>query len=570
MHHYPYYPERRILDLDGFWEFAWLGDADWDAVSPAEFRRQTVMAVPGVIDTLPAYSQQRGVGVYRKRLPDDFAPGERLRLEIGGMGLFGRIWFDGRHIADCQLPYSSVQVDFEVTAKGPHELVIAVDNRFDAERVPLFRPNYDFYGYGGIYRSVELHRMPSCAIDRVHVTPLDLTNGRVNVAVRLDGDIPEAPVAMVSFDGADPTEHMLRPENGCAELELTVPDHKVWSPETPDLHTIDVAVCGDRIRERFGLRTIETRGRQILLNGEPIELCGFNRHEAHPELGPVQAPDLIVRDLQWLKRMNCNFVRCVHYPHDQALFDLCDEVGMLAWTEGLGWGNKADELANETFMRLQEEQTRIMVRNGLNHPSIIVWAFINEGESHTEQALPLYRKLTSAIREEDPSRLVSYASNRQTKDLCFGLVDVISLNTYPGWIGLVDWETHSVDMIRPHLDELIEFFCGDSPHADKPLIFSEIGACGLYGCHDLARSQWTEEYQADFMAEAARVILENPRTCGLTLWQFHDTRSYGPVGQVRSKPRGMNNAGVLDEYRRPKLACQAVAEVYSGRRGGEA
>ncbi|MBT4820521.1 MAG: beta-galactosidase, partial [Lentisphaerae bacterium] len=181
------------------------------------------------------------------------------------------------------------------------------------------------------------------------------------------------------------------------------------------------------------------------------------------------------------------------------------------------------------------------------------------------RALPLYRTLTSAIREEDGSRLVSYASNRGTADLCFDLVDIISLNTYPGWIGPVDWDTPSDEAIAPHVNALIEKFSGDSPFADKPLIFSEIGACGLYGCHDLARTQWTEEYQADYMVEAARVVLENLRTCGLTLWQFHDTRSYGPSGQVRSKPRGINNAGVLDEYRRPKLACRAVGEYYGTR-----
>jgi beta-glucuronidase len=313
------------------------------------------------------------------------------------------------------------------------------------------------------------------------------------------------------------------------------------------------------------LRTIETKGQQILLNGEPIELRGFNRHEAHPELGPVQPPALMLEDAQWMQRMNCNFVRCVHYPQNEQFFDLCDELGILVWAESLGWGNTAGQLADETFMRLQEEQTRIMVRNGCNHPSIIVWAFLNEAESQKEEALPLYRALTSAIREEDPSRLVSYASNRRDQDLCFDLVDIISLNIYPGWIGPVDWETHSVEMIRPFTEDLIQAFCGDSPHADKPLIFSEIGACALYGCHDLAHSQWTEEYQADFMTEAARVILENPRTQGLTLWQFHDTRSYGAFGQVRSKPRGYNCAGVLDEYRRPKLATVAIGELYGSR-----
>ena len=564
--HHPNYPQRHILDLNGFWEFAWLGDADWDEIGPAGFQSETAMAVPGVIDTLPEYTQKRGVGIYRKRLPDDFEPGERLQLRIGGMGLTGRIWFDGELVGECSLPYSGVKYEIRVAAPGTHELVVAIDNRFDPERAPLFRPNFDFYAYGGIYRDVELHRLPACSIDRAQVIPLDLETGRVRLRVRLDGDVPETCPLLVAFDGGATQEFQIEPREGVAEVELTVPDHRIWSPAAPQLHMVEVAIPGDRIRERFGMRTVATRGQDILLNGEPIELRGFNRHEAHPQLGPVQTPSMMLEDAQWLKAMGCNFVRCVHYPQDERFFDLCDELGLLVWTESLGWGNPAEQLADDRFGALQEEQTRLMVRNGCNHPSIIVWAFLNEAESHREDARPLYQRLTSAIRDEDPSRLVSYASNRGAADLCFDFVDVISLNTYPGWIGDVDWDTPSVDKIAPGVGQLIEFFSGDSPFADKPLMFSEIGACGLYGCHDLAHSQWTEEYQADYMVEAARCVLDNSRVCGLTLWQFCDTRSYGALGDVRSKPRGINNAGVLDEYRRPKLAVAAVAEAYRARR----
>ena len=558
----PHYPDRQILDLNGFWEFSWLGDADWDGVSPVSFQPQTTMAVPGVFDTLPLYGQQRGLGVYRKQLPDDFRLGERLRLTIGGLGLFGRIWFDGAHLADCQLPYSGVHYDVTVAQEGPHELVIAIDNRFDPERVPLFNPNYDFYAYGGIYRDVQLHRLPDCAIDRVQVTPLDLAT--VRLTIKLDGDVPAECAFAVAFDQEEEQSFSRVVVDGTIQIELPVPNPRVWSPDDPQLHTVSVGIPGDRIRERFGLRMITTSGQQILLNGRPIELRGFNRHESHPELGPVQPTALMLEDAQWLKRMNGNFLRCVHYPQNEAFFDLCDELGILVWTESMGWGNRAGQLADPHFAALQEEQTRLMVRNGCNHPSVIIWAFLNEADSSAPEAVPLYTRLVGAIREEDDSRLVSYASNRSTGDRCFGLIDIVSLNTYPGWIGSTDWTVPSVDRIAPHLAKLIAHF-SQGEHSDKPLLFAEIGACALYGCHDLARSQWTEEYQADYMVEAARVILDSPRTCGIALWQLLDTRSYGPCGDVRCKPRGYNNAGVIDEYRRPKLACTALAALFGER-----
>lgn len=560
MNHYPVYPDRTILDLAGFWEFQWLGDADWATVGPTSCHPDTVMPVPGVIDALPAYTQKRGVGVYRKVLPDDFRQGERLRLKVGGMGLFARLWFDGKHLGDCRMPYSGVHYDFAVGRTGTHELIIAVDNRFDADRVPLFNPNYDFYGYGGIYREVELHRLPGCAIDRVQVTPLDLAN--VRLTIKLHGQVPAECAFSVAFDGAAARSFTLPVANGQTRLELPVPNPRVWSPTDPQLHTVEVAIAGDRIRERFGLRTVAAAGQQILLNGRPIALRGFNRHEAHPQLGPVQPPALMVADLQWLKQMHANFLRCVHYPQDEAFLDLCDELGILVWTESLGWGNRAEQLADPCFASLQEEQTRLLVRNGCNHPSIIIWAFLNEADSSAPEAVPLYTRLVDAIRQEDSSRLVSYASNRGTRDRCFSLVDLIALNTYPGWIGNTDWTTPSAARIAPHIDALMDYFSAPE-YAGKPLIFSEIGACGLYGCHDLARSQWTEEYQADYMVQAARVILDHPRTCGLALWQFGDSRSYGPCGDVRCKPRGYNNAGVLDEYRRPKIAALELAKLFA-------
>ena len=91
---------------------------------------------------------------------------------------------------------------------------------------------------------------------------------------------------------------------------------------------------------------------------------------------------------------------------------------------------------------------------------------------------------------------------------------------------------------------------------------TEIGACGISGAHDAGRAQWTEEFQADFFAEACRVVLGNPRFAGIALWQMFDTRSYVNAGAVRTKPFGLNLAGLLDAYRRPKQAYAAVREIF--------
>lgn len=199
MPHYPYFPDRKHILLDGFWEFAWLGDVDWDQLAPQSIQTSSRMAVPGVFDSLPAYGQQRGVGLLRKRFAFDTATGERWLLRIGGMGLAGRIWFDNVLIGECNLPYSALEFEVEPGAASHHEILIAIDNRFDSRQTPLVAPHYDFYAYGGIYRSVELSRLPACAVDRVRVIPLDL-EGRVRLCLSFRGESPPDPLLHIGFD----------------------------------------------------------------------------------------------------------------------------------------------------------------------------------------------------------------------------------------------------------------------------------------------------------------------------------------------------------------------------------
>ena len=127
-------------------------------------------------------------------------------------------------------------------------------------------------------------------------------------------------------------------ENNRAVIDLEVPDFKTWSPEHPNLHTVTVTFAGDAVVERFGIRTVATRGQEILINGNPVRLLGVNRHESHPELGPVQPDHLALDDLRMLRELGCNFVRCVHYQQNAAFLDLCDQMGFLVWEESLGWG----------------------------------------------------------------------------------------------------------------------------------------------------------------------------------------------------------------------------------------
>lgn len=567
---YPLFPERKMLSLDGLWSFRWLGKeitlADFDPAQITEYDEKA--AVPGVFDMGIDRYCQRGLGIYRTVIAAKDLDKENLRLRIGGLGLAARIFFDGQEIGQANMPYLPVILDFvRMQKERDHELVIAVDNRFEAQPYQFFRDFYDFYGFGGIYRSVTLSQLPDGgSIDRVQVFTGDLATGRVLLRILTKG-LDDGPHAFtISFDNGTSDTAELPVENNCAEIELPVPDFRIWSPEDPALHLVNVTYNGDTIVERFGIRTIEAHDHKIYLNGKELYLDGANRHETHPQTGPVQTVQSMLEDIKLFKQAGMNFIRSVHYPQDQVWLDLCDETGMLLWVESLGWNLSEKDVCPETADRFLE-QNRGMIRDGINHPSVLIWGMLNECASQKEESRETYALLLKDMKKEDPSRLRSFASCRNIYDVCLDEVDVISMNCYPGWFqDITDSQTLASDLIAPHLKAIADFYSQDQ-FGGKPIFISEIGACGLYGVRDRNFAQWSEDFQADYMVGAVKAIHKDDRFCGYALWQFCDSRSY-QRGQIRGKPRGYNCAGLVDEYRRPKLAYDQLSEYLNSRKKG--
>lgn len=562
---YPLYPERETIDLAGIWDFAFFKDAQAFEKEAAVWTKQVV---PGCFDATGDYVGKRGIGVYRRTVYVKKAG--RVALKIGAVTISAEIFWDGKLIAFDDLPYSGVAYEFDAT-EGEHELRIAVDNRYNTERVPLFAPYYDFYGFGGILRSIVLESQPAQKFGRCTVTTLDL-NGRVKLDVELIGiESVDADVIVAQYNGAvvlNLKKMLTVNADGVASFELDIPDVKLWSVKTPNLYTLTLKMSGDVLIERFGVRTIEAKEQKLYLNGEVIQPRGYNRHESHPEFGAALPVALMMEDLQILKSMNCDFVRGCHYPQAQEFLDLCDELGMLVWEESLGWGNGPEPLNDEKFRRKQVEQTALMVRNSRNHPSIILWGFLNECHSALPEARSLIAELMQTIKAFDQSRPATFA----TMSISYGeqsldLVDVICCNTYPGWYGAELYCEDPTALIKGRLEEVIREISTDELK-DKPLILSEIGAAALYGCHDRMRIQWTEEFQMDYITEVCKQITSHPRIQGLALWHFADARTYTGGGSL-NRARGFNNKGSLDEYRREKLAADAVRKIFAGKLFGD-
>ena len=540
---------KRPLDLNGFWDFRFEEGKSLEAAGAADFAATDRMAVPGCFDTMPKWLCRRGTALYRRTFRLD-EPVANAWLVVDGMGLRGDFRIDGRSLGVRPHPYARLELETGPLSAGEHVLFAALDNRFDFATMKLARPYYDFYCHGGFYHGVSL------AFDnrKLFVRTRDFTTGTVEIEAV---DFAERDFrSTLLFDGKNEVAATFR--DGRATVR--VPDFRLWSPAAPDLH--DVAL--DDVRARFGIRRVEARDRRVFLNGEPVFLKGVNRHEAHPTFGAATPESLMVLDLQLVKSLGCNFVRGCHYQQSQRFLDLCDEAGVLVWEESLGWGNglhsetAKGELVDPGFVADQLAETRGMVRASFNHPSVVVFAFLNEFASQTPEGKALADRLVETIRAEDSGRLVAYACCRNDDDIANANTDLVAFNAYPGWIGTEAGDpAHLRRIVGEDVDRIVARF--RSLHPDKPVVVSEMGTCGVYGQRDPAAAQWTEEFQAEYVGDAIDAAFANPDVCGFAVWQFADTRSYHRDGAViRTKPFAQNLAGLFDGYRRPKLAAEVV------------
>ena len=552
---YPYFSKRKTHDLNGIWDFKFTDAAGLDDVNPGSVSYDDRLPVPSAFDAFPAYAGKRGLGIYRRIV--EVTPDIESVLKIGGAGMSCNVYVDGALLGTHSGTYAPFDLKVPASPQSRREIVVVTNNRYDFERCPLHENYHDFYNYGGLIRQVWLEELPADPLVRLFVIAEDLATGLIRVKV----EGAQVPLTYCIDGGPCQAADLTVLDSNTSEFTATVPNPTLWSVEAPNLHVITVDSGTDSITVRFGLRQVRAENGKILLNGTPLKLLGYCRHEAHPQFGPATPESLMVSDLQLLKDMGCNFVRGSHYQQDPRFLDLCDELGFVVFSESTGWGPDKKQLTDRNFIAAQLEQTEAMVVTDFNHPSIILWGFLNEGASDAEFARECYTKLIALIRSLDPTRLVTYASNRYLTDIFLNLVDVVSFNFYPGWYS-PDRETD-----RP-LGEILPRIRGDIEGleklglSDKPFIISEIGAAALYGCRDPHQGFWTEDYQAELLRIVCQETIDNPSIAGLSLWQFCDIRTYQGSGLL-VRPRGFNNKGTFDEYRRPKAAAAAVKAVFA-------
>jgi beta-glucuronidase len=568
-------PARTRISLDGEWRYI-LDPFDaakrgnnrrrtfWNALAPApdgplieyDWRESPVIDLPrdwNSHDTELLW--YNGPVYFRRTFTAEEKPGGQRFLAFEAVNYHATIWLNAEKIAEHEGGFTPFAVDVtEKLLPGENAITVCADSRHHREAVPT---DYtDWQNYGGITRSVWLIETPETRIEDVFVR---LEGGRVVTDVALAG--PDKAGQRIALTLGDLKLSGVTGADGTLRFSAKRPKAlALWSPDTPVLHPLTVTSPTDRIADRIGLRTIATRGREILFNGEPLFLRGISLHEE--PIGPIGTRRMTEADVRRLlgeaKALGCNFVRLAHYPHSEITLRIADELGLIVWSEIPVYWEQIAYSAPHT-LALARSMLGDMIRRDRNRCSIGLWSVANETPVE-EPRTRFLSQLIADARALDPNRLITAALNKNVdvggaaegttrfsvEDPLGADLDVLAVNQYEAW-----YSDRSPDEIAA-----VSF----SSIYDKPLMFSEFGADAKHGTRGPREHLWTEEYQAWLYEETLKLVDRTPGCVGLSPWVLKDFRS--PRRWHGKHQQFWNRKGLISETGERKLAWQVLHDYY--------
>ncbi|MDH6309542.1 beta-glucuronidase [Dysgonomonas sp. PFB1-18] len=543
-----YYDYRRMPNPDGFFK-----DHQVDNVSTwkeYDFDTAPVMPVPGDwnthSDNLFLYE---GTIWFRQQFLYTPKSGNKVYLYFGASNYDTKIYLNGTKVGEHEGGYTPFNFDVtDIVKSGNNKLVVKVDNKRRADAVPT--NNFDWFNYGGITRDVMLVELPQTFIQSYKVQLKKGTTNTLELKARMSAktagqtvtiEIPELKIKQTLTTDA----------SGMASVEVKATP-SLWSPESPKLYDVLVSSATDKVNDEIGFRTIETRGREIFLNGKQIFMKGISIHEeAAFRNGRIFSEDEDRTLLNWAKDLGCNYVRLAHYPHNEQMVRLAEKMGLLVWSEipvywTIHW--EKDYVYANALNQLDE-----MIERDQNRANIFVWSIANE-TPHSDPRDKFLSSLAKYAREKDNTRLISMAMERKDKskeilsinDNMSEYVDIISVNQYVGWY---DGTNEKLDRVKWEVDY------------EKPLMISEFGGEAVFGHHGDVSQIWTEEYQAELYRKTLRMIDERmPYVSGISPWILKDFRSSRRL--LPNVQDGFNRKGVISDRGDRKLAFYVLQEWF--------
>lgn len=582
---------RNVLSLSGVWSFK----TDPDNSGESEGWQQGLsdgepIAVPGSwneqITGLKHYSGH--VWYEKKFTVPSLWKNERIFLRVNGAAYASKVFVNGELVGTHQggsLPFA-FEVNNYVKPGSENIVSIVVENELEQTRIPVGNiqggthrqdPNtaYDFYPYGGLQRDVELYTVPnSVSLSDITIVPsFEGSTGYFDIALEVKGKATKA-VATITAPGKDKVTANLTP-NGSSRVSLS--DVTLWDTENPFLYNVKVDLYqGSKVVDSYslstGVRTIATDGSSILLNGKAIQLRGFGKHEDYPIFGRGKALPVTVKDFQLMKWCGANSFRTSHYPYDESVYELADQMGILIIDEIPSVGLIFNDVEANIALRKSvcDQMLEEMIARDKNRTSVIMWSVANEPMSYSQNtdlrgvlqeteenraAREFLTSLMNQARTLDPSRLVTFVETN-TPHNWSEACDVVCINRYYGWYSHVGDMEGALKALSDEIDLLDKTY-------GKPVIVSEFGADTVPGNHSEYREMFSEEFQCDFIASYLDVANTKPCVAGMMIWNFADFHT----GQAIHRVGARNLKGVFTIDRSPKMAAYLLHDRWFGKEG---
>ena len=490
-------------------------------------------------------------------------PSDRKLLYFGAVNYEAIVYVNGKKAGKHVGGFTPFCYDVtDMVKEGKNFVIVKVDNKRHKDNVPT--QIFDWWNYGGITRDVLLVTVGETYIDDyfLQLSREAKTGNRkssnskyIDFSLALNREEAGQEITL-SIPELKLKQKFVTDDKGQINSQLSVPSSKLelWSPENPKLYKVEIARGDEVITDEIGFRTIETRGRQLLLNGKPIFLRGVCSHEetAYTSRRCNSAEDADTL-LGWARQLGCNFLRLAHYPHNEHAVREAERQGFLLWSEipvywTISWQN-ADTYANA------EQQLRDMIRRDHNRAAIIIWSLANE-TPHSDARDQFLGRLATTARSLVSTRLLSMAmevpgaSNNvnRLQDNMNKFVDVVSFNQYIGWYRDVN--------DAPKMKWEIPY--------EKPVIISEFGGGAKAGLHGDKGQRWTEEFQENLYRENLAMLEKIEGLSGTCPWVLKDFRS--PRRPLPGIQDGFNRKGLFSDQGKRKLAFYVLRDWYESKK----
>ena len=580
-------PNRSISDLSGIWEFK--KDPENIGIKNQWFNGLTEtrsIAVPGSWNEQFTDSRDYLDAVWYQTeafVPENWSD-EEVWIRFGSVNYHATVWVNGQQLGIHEGGHLPFAFDIsKVTKTGEkNTIVVRVENELKPNRVPTGdvpngffsnypKSNFDFFPYAGINRKVWLYTLPKKGkISDITVkTNFEKTTGKVTVAIEKVGAVKSGEVILTGDKNS--ITKSFKFSKGKATVEIDVPQVNLWSIENPFLYDLKVVIKDndtplDQYQLPIGIRTVAVNEKTILLNGEPVFLKGFGKHEDFPIFGRGVANPVIVKDYALLKWIGANSYRTSHYPYDEEYYRMADREGILIIDEipavGLFFHGDKNDVAER--QRMCKQYLEELYYRDKNHPSVIMWCVANEpfpekinfsiegGEPTDPDSIVAFQELFDLIRSLDNTRLTTLVGVMGGPLEWIGLADVICINRYWGWYAQSGEIAKGAAVLNQEIEGLYSAF-------KKPIIVSEFGVDTYPGMHAEQPEMFTEEYQKEFIKAYLDVADSKEYVTGMHIWAFADFKT--TQGVIRFG--GMNYKGVFTRDRKPKMAAHYLKERWT-------